>query len=523
MAFLTEKTVFRLFVLTFVLGIAYRLFPVIVGQPALAQFFVTEDGYLMLTIARNMAIGLGMSVSEGTIPSNGVQPLAAFLFALPYLITGGDKLVSLAGVQIIATVISVAGIFSIRALARDILSPQNDAPLWPWLVAALWFVSPLMLLHTMNGLETGLYTVMVTVTLLIFGRLLAKGDRVTVRDRLVLGAVCGVIFLARNDGAFLVTAIFAVWMLHDLIVLRRSLVKVVRHLIPPGLLSLIVSAPWLINNYVNFGSIVPISGTAQSFSAEFGQNAEILPAKLFEYVLPMLPVPNSLERSPAFMAIALVLVSVILLNFFISSWRRGGPVRYVVVTYGLFALAMCFYYGFIFGAGWFLSRYLAPLSPLLIIATTSVLIDLLYRVTPRHAVQSLSMLGLAGLVLSVALLGRLLIPGVKEQGHFQVVSWVVQNVPEKAWVGAVQTGTVGYWHDRTINLDGKVNPVALQAILEEGNVLNYVLDSPIEYLADWSGIAAWTTTGNKGNVEFSESFDVVVQDEARNLAVLKRR
>ncbi len=58
---------------------------------------MTEDGYLMLTIARNMAIGLGMSVSEGTIHSNGVQPLATFLFTLPYLLTGGDKVAGLVG------------------------------------------------------------------------------------------------------------------------------------------------------------------------------------------------------------------------------------------------------------------------------------------------------------------------------------------------------------------------------------------------------------------------------------------
>lgn len=54
------------------------------SQPSLSEAFMTEDGNLMLTIARNMAVGLGVTVSDGTIATNGVQPLATFVFAVPY-------------------------------------------------------------------------------------------------------------------------------------------------------------------------------------------------------------------------------------------------------------------------------------------------------------------------------------------------------------------------------------------------------------------------------------------------------
>ena len=111
MAFLTEKMVSRVIIATLLIGTAYRLFPVFTGQPALSQFFITEDGYLMLTIARNMAIGLGMSVSEGTIPTNGVQPLTTFLFTLPYLLTSGDKTASLVIVHVIDKTLSTEVIF----------------------------------------------------------------------------------------------------------------------------------------------------------------------------------------------------------------------------------------------------------------------------------------------------------------------------------------------------------------------------------------------------------------------------
>ncbi len=518
MSFLTEKTTFRLIVAALVLGTVYRLWPVVAGTPALAQFFMTEDGYLMLTIARNMAIGLGMSVSDGTIASNGVQPLATVLFSVPYLLTGGDKVLGLAGVHLIAVAISLGGLFAVRALARDLLRGQDDTPLWPWFVAALWFLGPLLLFHTMNGLETGLYTAMIAVTLVIFGQVLAKGQGATFADRMILGAACGVTFLARNDGAFLVTAIFVVWGLRNLIVQRDGILKVVADLTPPGVLSLIVAAPWLINNYVNFGSIVPVSGTAQALSGGFAKNADLLPAMLFENTFPMLPVPAALQVMPAFQFAAVLLVLGLVGVFVVQAWRRGGPTRYVVVAFLLFSLIMCVYYGLYFGAGWFLSRYLAPLAPLTITAAVSVAIGLLRRIP-----QAATILGLASLVVCLVLLGRAATFSVRPQGHFQVVDWVSTNVPAETWVGAVQTGTVGYWHDRTINLDGKVNPEALEAILTEGHVLNYVLESPIEVLADWYGLLTWMEIGEREETGFPQAFTTVVGDPDVNLGVLVRK
>ena len=52
---------------------------------------MSEDGYLMQTVARNMAIGLGMSTAEGTIPTNGVQPLATFAYAGLHALAGGSN------------------------------------------------------------------------------------------------------------------------------------------------------------------------------------------------------------------------------------------------------------------------------------------------------------------------------------------------------------------------------------------------------------------------------------------------
>lgn len=507
----------------FVFGVLYRLFPLVAGEDAIAQFFITEDGYLMLTIARNMAIGLGMTVSEGTIVTNGVQPLATFIFMVPYLLTDGDKLQSLVGIILISTAISVAAYFTLQRFAQLVLSPFTDDRIWSWLVATLWFIGPLLLFHSMNALETGLYTWMVLLTLLQFGRVLDKGADSTSGDRLLLGAICGVTFLARIDGALLVVAVFLVWGIYELFALRIKLLAVITRLVPPGVLSLIFATPWLVYNKLLFGSLTPISGLSQSHGAGFASNLPLLPSRIFEYLFPMLPVPSGIETTQvaigAFTLIALAMLAV----FLLSALRAGGKVLLLVVTYLLFAAFLASYYSLYFGAPHFLSRYLAPLAPLFILATVITGLKLADWSQGWITMPRLQILGVVAIVLSLGLLGRLLVPGVKEQGHFQVVDWVQENVPEDIWVGAVQTGTLGYWRDRTINLDGKVNPSALRALKEEGDVFNYVLVSDIQYIADWSGIADWPVTEDNRDKPFASVFEVLVKDDAANLGVLKRK
>lgn len=499
-------------------GLLYRLSPLVLGPEAMARFFITEDGYLMLTVARNIATGLGLSVSDGMIATNGVQPLATLLYAVPYWITDGDKVTSLVGVILIMTTWSVGAAFAVQRFARGILA--DEAPVWPWAVAAIWFVGPLALLHSMNGLETGLYVGMVAATMAFFGHVVGRGGLYTLADQVILGCLCGVTFLARIDGAMLVAAIFAVRFVQVQWSLRATFREAVLEALPPGIISLLFAAPWLLHNQIFFGSIMPISGPAQSLNAEFGQNLEIVPAKLFETMLPMLPIPASLERSVAVIAICTAVVLAILLWFFFRILRQRHAQAPMVVAYALYGVGLVTYYGVYFGAGHFLSRYLAPLGPLLVTAAVWAALDLARRLPASRRMDLARLAGTGALSLAILLLVRLILPGVKDQGHFQVVTWVEKNVSEETWVGAVQTGTLGYWHDRTINLDGKVNPRALAVRIEDGDVLDYVVASEIDYIADWVGMAGWVERGNEA---FNEAFEVIVVDHQRNLSVLRRR
>lgn len=57
-------------------------------------------------------------------------------------------------------------------------------------------------------------------------------------------------------------------------------------------------------------------------------------------------------------------------------------------------------------------------------------------------------------------------------------------LPPTSVVGAAQSGTLGFFHPKTVNLDGKVNREA-PAARRAGELWRYVDDSDIEYVIDW--------------------------------------
>ncbi|MEL6475783.1 MAG: hypothetical protein AAFR17_00535 [Pseudomonadota bacterium] len=515
-----NRALIGLFLAAIGLGMAVRLIPLVSDPSVLTQIFVTEDGYLLLTVARNLALGNGLSVAEGTIATNGIQPLATFLYALPYLATGGDKVAGLWGVMALAVLISAAVTWAVWRFAfRALAVVPGEGGALPLLTAALWVAGPLLLLHAMNGLETGLYTLMVLCTVLYAGHLFQRREGFSWGDRIVLGLLLGLVFLARNDGAFLVAALLGTRFVQRLI--SGGLVRGLSDVVPPGLLSLAIAAPWLAYNYTLTGSIIPISGQAQSLKAGFADNLALSPVKLFETMFPMLPLPGSVEAIPLVPPIAGAVVAVIALAYLLRRLSVADGYRWAVLAYALYGCAIFAYYSLFFGAPHFLSRYFAPMAPLLIAAAVWVGRDLMGLVLgAERRGLAMGFIGGMALCLAMALTVRQVLPGVRSHGHFQVVEWVEDNIAREDWVAAVQTGTLGYWHDRTINLDGKVNPAALAARKADGHIFNYVVDSEIVAIADWIGVAKWADSEKAG---FKTVFGLEVADRDRNLAVLLRR
>ncbi|WP_448572222.1 hypothetical protein [Trichothermofontia sp.] len=510
------------------IGLISRLAPLF-SPPRLLRQFPTEDGYLMLTIARNIGIGNGMSTANGTIPTNGTQPLFTLIQAVGFWLAGGEKTTGVVMALVLQVVFSLAAAALLFLLANAVLREREQAQEMAALITGLWYASAIVVPHSMNCLETGLYGLMVLLSVYVWYQ--HERDRADTQLHLIfalqLGVLLGLTFWARNDAVFLVAAIVGWHTLFGLIgpAPRSELPRRLGESFIMGMTALLTVSPWLIYNKVNFGSIVPISGKAQSALARFGNNVLELPSKLFEYAGIILPVPSALERLPWLLGVTSLLAIAYLILLGWAAVRLMQPQEricfYVMATYGGL---LVFYYGFLFGAPHFVSRYLFPLSPFFALFTVAM-VGAGVRRWPAGGLipRLLPYGGLALLVLVLLLNARLYKLGTTHE-HFQVVGWVDQNVEALTWVGAVQTGTLGFFHDRTINLDGKVNPQALDAVLKR-QIPTYVVEATfddqgrqIDYLVDWVGIAGWMELE-----PIKSHFELLVKDEQQNLAVLRRR
>lgn len=500
------------------IGLAARVAPLFNQGGRILRQFPTEDGYLMLTIARNIALGNGMSTANGTIPTNGTQPLTTLIWAGLFRLAQCDKQVGVLLVQVFLIITTAFTAYALYHLAKRLLEGRAWGRAAAALAACAWYASSMTVVHTQNCLETGVYVLLAVLSMLwyvtTFSRDPARPG--TFGRYAVLGVLLGLTFLARNDACWLILAFCLIHVLSGFAFDRPHIVVRFVQTFLMGVTSVAVSLPWLIFNRVKFGSIVPISGISEAHGARFGGNLNVLPATLTEYVLAVLPVPSAIETRPMVMA-ACAAILLVALAVYAMMWTRASRLARVVMgTVAFYAVCLSGFYGLYFGASYFMNRYLFPLSPFLAMAWAVVVthIWLWLRGSPlRRAAWAVF---LAPLVLVAGLNARTYMKG-EDHMHGQVVEWVAANVRDDEWVGATQTGTLGFFHDRTINLDGKVNPEALEARLK-GKVLDYVVRSEIRYLVDWVGIATWGA-----RAPLKDHFEVIVEDQKLNLGVLRRK
>jgi len=503
--------------LLFTVGFVARVAPLLdVGGRMLRQF-PTEDGYLMLTIARNIALGKGMSVSDGLQPTNGTQPLGALLWAAMFWLVGGDREHGVLGVLILQLAFSCAAALLLYALGQRLLREQPFGTSAALVVSAAWFASPLTVVHSMNCLETGLYSLVVVLVALVFAES-PRAESWGSRRCLGVGALLGLAFWTRNDAVFLVLAaclLHVGWALRDP---AKPLVTRIGETLLFGATSVAIAAPWLVFNHVRFGGIVPVSGRSEALEGSFAANLWRIPIAVFEYTTLYLPIPNAIERAPWVLAVggvACIAVTAVAARVFRTGSTGARAVACLAATFGLCLLS---FYGLSFGAGYFFSRYTFPLSPFLALLSGALLPRFWEAAGSRAWKWTPPASAILLCALAIGLNARLYWNGTSHM-HFQVVDWVQEHVANDSWVAAPQTGTLGFFHDRTINLDGKVNPAALAARLADGNATRYFLEQrQIEYLADWEGIAIWAKVPR-----IAAQFELVVDDPARNLAVFRRR
>lgn len=446
-----------------------------------------EDTYYALSVARNLASGNGLTI-DGTQWTNGFQPLFTFVESAAFLVSA-DTSTSLRIVLLIQAVMLLAAAALLGMIVRDFLGAQTPAGTVGLVVTPILFLGSLFTINTgLNGLETGPLMFGYAGTCWIFQRFGAT----SARRAAALGALFGVLILTRIDAAVVVVAL--------LIAVSRA--YGVRRAAMSAVVAVCVSAPWFGYNLLVFGSLMPSSGTAQTAIAMNAERVTQMLEALSVVLMPWLPLSALDKEWSIVLRLGLALaVAYALWSTGVVRSLTGTPLRiaqFAAAFLAGYAVLACYYATTSF-AIWFYGRYMAPLA-LLSAACLAVLIGRSFNRLWAGLTAVIGLLGVAaclGLWTTAVYYGN---PMFTDQ-----LALVEATVPPGEVVAAKQTGTLGFFRERVINLDGKVNPQAIEyrdnlpALLERSEV-NWLCDYPVfiqQVLGETS--ASWTTVAQRGD------------------------
>jgi hypothetical protein len=143
----------------------------------------------------------------------------------------------------------------------------------------------------------------------------------------------------------------------------------------------------------------------------------------------------------------------------------------LIAAYSLYVYGMIFY-----------SRYYYPIFFLSIVLGAFAFDLLMGLVRPaRRALVGGALIVLYGLTLAYMCPSRVMNGNYR---FLRVVDWMAAHTPPDATVGVFNCGAIAYFSDRhVVNLDGKVNAVALDA-LRRGRLAEFVDREGIDYVID---------------------------------------
>jgi hypothetical protein len=468
------------------LSLAFRSHSTLFENP------LTEDGYYVLSVARQIALGHGITI-DGQQLTNGFQPLFAFLLVPIYAAFGDDRYSSLRGVLAVHWAAHVTTAVLLGLIVKTSLRSQGTerSTIGFWATAFLWLASRYVLLNSYNGLETGCTLLLYALAWRLYQLNWLDGWKL-----IGLSSVLGLLILARIDAVIFVATLAT----FELFRWDMPLQLRFRRAVAITLISFIISLPWWLYNLFFFGSLMPSSGTAQAAPFSFARVAPMLSSAL-QVLAPYIQIrwieglPQMLLQACIVLIIALLFAKTAFSDMkTTNAFRIGGVITISTAILGL-------YYLLFSGAPHFYGRYLSPFMLISIVVAAITLA----QVDRFHNLIRFAVLIPLVLIAAASILGYQFQVGVSKSPFYNDQLQLIEaSVPHAETVSAGQSGTIGYFRDHVVNLDGKVNAEALHY---RNNMWKYLENRNIAWYCDWSSgflgpdpaANGWTVVGRRGS------------------------
>lgn len=438
--------------------------------------YLPDDTYYTLSIARNIAAGLGPS-TDGIIQTTGFQPLIA-LFMQPVFLTGFDGDAALRAVIVTSAIFGAVSIIMAGAIVRR-ATASGCAAAWAMGLAA---ASPILFANAMNGLETTLAAFLVLVLVSVAADTYDDSPLVRIGG---VGVLAGLAIWARVDSALVILVLLpvAVWR-----------IGVLRTFFVAGVAAVVV-APWALYCLAVGGGFMPESGGAVrqivAHHAAIGSMttwSNLVPAAL----MPTRAVAAIVTPLVAWMIAATLLVPPVL------AWRNGRCDAPAVLAVA--AIVMVLFYAIYLPAFWFFHRYLNLAALAVVMAFVIALWPVVARLSARPERVGAG-LGAAALVVAQAVAHTPFVPVWTGQvqalasghGYGWMAKDLLRSVPSGATLTAMQSGALNWFSAadvRVVNLDGVVNGAAKNAIHDRA-IGAYLKSIGATHFADWDLNRDW--------------------------------
>ena len=431
-------------------------------MPRLLDYPFIEDAYYAFSVSRNLAVGNGLTI-DGETWTNGFQPLFTFLTSVAFLGSPPEE-ISLRLIMIMQWGVLVATAMVVGLIVRTYTGGGNTRPL-AFGVGFLAYIGSFYVINTsLNGLETGTLLLAYAVA----WRYFQLHPPINPKAAATLGVLLGVIALVRIDALVVIgVALLGIWAIYGFT--RAALA---------GAVTLFVVLPWLVYGMFLTGSPIPSSGRAQTLVELSSFRAERVLDALTSTGLPWLPITTLIPNYGT--AVRGLLLAALLIVFMLLRRQQRFAKMPRTEVFGMWlvvgVLALAGYYAITSYAYWFYGRYLAPLA---LVAAVLVAAALLWlpRVFSIFASAALTVTALA------ASAGHWVTGLYQENTMFTAqVALVERTVPASETVSAAQTGTLGFFRAKTLNLDGKVNADILDF---PGTADEYLKQANVMWMCDW--------------------------------------
>lgn len=438
-------------------------------MPYLADRPIIEDGFYSLKIAWNVGTGKGVTYNFNH-STTGFQPLYVFLLSVfAYIISGlgGDKIIFLRFVIIFSGITAIILSYLLFSFISN-LKKNLDRKILFTVINLLILFNFKIFLNLFNGLETGLYLILILISIIQAQRIIEGNKKIA--QLLLFGFCLGLTALARNDFILIAVIVILIFYFSGKILLKDTSVI--------SLTMLLTILLWLVFIYSVQGSLIPTSAVVQTGLTDYELSYRIdqFFYSLFTNYIPFIHAGQTQAIVIYVLTTMLILYLIKYQKAFIKSFVSIQILKYffaaiifISIVYLIFASQPYFFFRY-------LSIHLVIAIPFLAIMITEKLSDSSKNFRRIFVLTVIFIFTLnAGYYFHFP---------KKASGLSLRTSYINQNKIFEEKIGMAQSGISGYFFDNVVNLDGKVNSAALSAI-KKNEIYDYILNEKITVLIEW--------------------------------------